>query len=44
VIMRAQDYGSEGWGFESLRARQVRGPSVVSIAAGLLPILLPNQF
>ena len=23
---RASDYGSEGWGFESLRARQVRGP------------------
>src|SRR3569833_128111 len=23
---RASDYGSEGWGFESLRLRQLRGP------------------
>jgi hypothetical protein len=24
VVTVAQDYGSKGWGFESLRARQVR--------------------
>src|SRR5262249_16255950 len=34
---RASDYGSEGWGFESLRARQVRGPSPLAEGLFLCP-------
>jgi len=36
----AQNYGSEGWGFESLRARPAQRPSRPSAAAFLLTDLL----
>src|SRR5215510_12824901 len=35
---RASDYGSEGWGFESLRARPAQRP-VANPAAGFLAVL-----
>ena len=37
---RASDYGSEGWGFESLRARPAHRPFRLSAAALLLTDLL----
>src|ERR1700760_3501825 len=37
---RASDYGSEGWGFESLRARPGQGPFPLPEGALLLTLLL----
>jgi len=35
-------YGSEGWGFESLRARPGQRPIAILQRPSLLPKLLPN--